>query len=59
MTKLLDSISMQSSHNDGDDKQESLEKLVRNELVTWDTENSQSRSGLVNNVGVRVRGVYF
>jgi len=40
MTKLLDSISEQSTQG-GDDKRERLEKLVRDELETWDSSETQ------------------
>ena len=61
MTKLLDSISEQSSQG-GDDKRERLEKLVRDELETWDSEtqlqkrppSSQSRKTKGSSVSIKV-----
>lgn len=46
MTKLLDSISEQGSQSGEDNRRERLEKLVRDELETWDSEASlQKRPG--------------
>jgi len=43
MTKLLDSISEQSSQGGDDNRRERLEKLVRDELETWDSESQMKR----------------
>ena len=44
MTKLLDSISEQGSQSGGEDnRRERLEKLVRDELETWDSDPSLKR----------------
>lgn len=61
MTKLLDSISEQSSQGGDDNKRERLEKLVRDELETWDSESqmkrpasSQSRKTKGSSVSIKV-----
>jgi len=48
MTKLLDSISEQSSQGGDDNKRERLEKLVRDELETWDSETALKRPASSN-----------
>lgn len=66
MTKLLDSISEQSSQGGDDNRRERLEKLVRDELETWDSESqmkrpasSQSRKTKGSSVSIKVSSWYF
>lgn len=62
MTKLLDSISEQGSQAGDDNRRERLEKLVRDELETWDSDpsmkrppSSQSRKTKGSSVSIKVQ----
>lgn len=61
MTKLLDSISEQGSQVSEDNRRERLEKLVRDELETWESDanlkrsnSSQSRKSKGSSMSIKV-----